>query len=194
MPHGGQEAGWYALHAAVASDPFVKHRLTTEDASLSYRQPRPGVLPPFEIYEQHAVVTRPQAPIEPAIPFGALSLVGYRLSAPTVRPGTSLEMETWWQVRMIPDRPLSLMLHIGAPDTPPVAVGDGLAVPVETWRPGDLLIQRHVLDIAADAQPGSYLASTGIYWLDTLERWPILDGPQQGATGVTLASIEIKER
>jgi len=67
---------------------------------------------------------------------------------------------------------------VGA-DGIPVAVGDGLGVPIEQWQAEDIIIQRHILSPAPDAPPGPYWLQTGAYWLDTLERWAI-EGPLPG--------------
>ena len=83
------------------------------------------------------------------------------------------------------------MLHLGAPGEAPIAVGDGLAVPTEMWRAGDVIIQRHVLQIPPGVAPGDATMTAGVYWLDTLERWPVTGGPQLGATEVGLASVTI---
>ncbi|MBN2005626.1 MAG: hypothetical protein JXA21_19870, partial [Anaerolineae bacterium] len=61
------------------------------------------------------------------------------------------------------------------PDGAGVAVGDGLGFPVEQWRPGDVIVQRHVLSIPPDVPAGTYTLTTGAYWLDTMERWAFRD-------------------
>ncbi|MBN1889216.1 MAG: glycosyltransferase family 39 protein [Thermoflexales bacterium] len=105
---------------------------------------------------------------------GPLILEGYTLSASKARPGESLEMVTLWRVTANPARPLSLMAHLLDAAGHPVAVGDGLGVPVEFWQPGDLIAQRHKLSLPPDTAPGSYRLQTGAYWLDTLERQAVM--------------------
>jgi hypothetical protein len=63
------------------------------------------------------------------------------------------------------------MLHLVGVDSVPMAVGDGLGVPIDQWRAGDVLVQRHRLLIPEGALPGNYQLQTGAYWLDTMERW-----------------------
>ncbi|HNT78128.1 MAG TPA: phospholipid carrier-dependent glycosyltransferase [Anaerolineae bacterium] len=96
---------------------------------------------------------------------GPLDFVGYN----TQRGG---QLWTYWRVHEIPSRPLSLMAHRLAPDGTTI-VGDGLSFPIEQWRPGDLIVQRHDLDLPAD---GAATIQIGGYWLDTLERWRTLEG------------------
>jgi hypothetical protein len=57
---------------------------------------------------------------------------------------------------------------------------------------GDLLVQRHTLDLPVDAPAGPYTPYTGVYWLDTLERWPVIDGPQAGADAIALPPVDVR--
>jgi hypothetical protein len=92
-----------------------------------------------------------------------------------------VELRTFWQVKEVPARPLSLMGHLLGADGTPVAVADGMGFPVDQWQPGDLILQRHRLPLPADAPPGEYTLATGAYWLDTMERWGIMvDGKPAG--------------
>lgn len=107
---------------------------------------------------------------------GPLSLLGYELDAIRIEPGQSVELSVFWQVCDVPRRLLSLMAHLIGPDGADVAVGDGLGIPIEQWRPGDVIVQRHILAVPPDAHPGSYSILIGAYWLDTIERWSIREG------------------
>jgi hypothetical protein len=192
-PGDGAAPGWYALHAAAVEraaeeDAFLAARLAP--ARRSYTQRRAGRLPPFALYEQPAGPMRPEA--QPPQPFdlGALAWVGYSVT-PAPRRGRSVEFATWWRVDAVPDRPLSLLLHLVGPGGSPTLVGDGLAIPPTAWRVGDLLVQRHTLDLPVDAPAGPYTPYTGVYWLDTLERWPVTDGPQAGANAIALPPVDV---
>jgi hypothetical protein len=44
---------------------------------------------------------------------------------------------------------------------------------------GDLFLQRHLFLLPAEAPAGVYTLYTGAYWLDSLERWPVV---QDGET------------
>jgi hypothetical protein len=81
-----------------------------------------------------------------------------------------VDVITYWRVLAQPSRPLSLMLHLSTTDGTPIAVGDGLGAPFDQWQPGDVIVQRHTLEIPADAPVGQYELHTGAYWLDTLSR------------------------
>jgi 4-amino-4-deoxy-L-arabinose transferase-like glycosyltransferase len=192
LPSGGREAGWYVVHDAASTTGFVDTMVARSGASLSYKQRQPGRLPPFSIALQPAGVPAPDTSLPQAVRFGAISLIGYKLEAPSAKQGETVEIATWWRVEAAPGRPLSLMLHLGSPDAPPIAVGDGLAVPVDTWQTGDILIQRHTLEVPTNTVPDDYAVVAGAYWLDTLERLPVADGAEVGATSARLATVEIR--
>jgi 4-amino-4-deoxy-L-arabinose transferase-like glycosyltransferase len=181
-PTGGREPGWYAFFrdTVLGSDDFLRRYLLS--ARLSYEQRRTGILPPFAIYEQPARILRPRFSADRGIQIGKMTLLGYEALGPfPYRPGQTVEIETWWRVEEVPARPLSIMMHLVAPGGNPVIVSDGLAVPVDQWRPGDIIVQRHRLPIPTDAPTGEYQPFTGVYWLDTMERWPVeIDGKPAG--------------
>jgi hypothetical protein len=118
----------------------------------------------------------PSVPAELS-PEGPLTFLGHAQVETMVRPGQTLDLMTYWQVNEIPARPLSLMAHLVAWDGTAVAVGDGLGFPIEQWREGDLIVQRHRWLLPESLVPGTHLViHAGAYWLDTLERWPVEDG------------------
>lgn len=181
-PTGDRDPGWFAFfrQTVLADDPFIHRRLAS--ARLSFEQRRTGALPPFAIYEQSAGTMPPRFAPESSIRVGMLTFLGEDSLGPfPVQPGTTVEIETWWRVEAVPARPLSIMMHLVGPGGQPVIVSDGLAVPVDQWRPGDIIVQRHPLFIPEDAPSGEYRPFTGIYWLDTMERWGVeIDGQLAG--------------
>jgi hypothetical protein len=191
-PGGGETDGWYALFRDTAhgDDEFIRRRLTA--ARLSYEQHQPGALPPFAIYEQETPPALPAYTPDSPVRVGHLTFLSYASdSALPARPGQTVEMETWWRVDSLPERPPSIMMHLTGPGGTPVVVGDGLGVPVEQWQVGDVIVQRHRLTIPADAPPGEYIPTTGVYWLDTLERWRVeVDGEPAGGE-LVLPSLTI---
>ncbi|MBN1179631.1 MAG: glycosyltransferase family 39 protein [Anaerolineae bacterium] len=102
---------------------------------------------------------------------GPLVLTHYRFDAAGLGPGGTAHLWAVWQVADVPTRPLSLMAHLVGADGLPVAVGDGLGVPPDQMRVGDVIVQRHVFALPADLAPGAYTFHVGAYWLDSLERW-----------------------
>jgi hypothetical protein len=67
------------------------------------------------------------------------------------------------------------MLHLVSPDGSH-RVADGLGVPVDQWEAGDIIVQRHRIELPAGAPKGQYPLQAGAYWLDTLQRWPVAAG------------------
>jgi len=108
---------------------------------------------------------------------GPLDFLGYTL----IQQVDGVELQTFWEVKEVPARPLSLMGHLLGADGTLVAIADGMGFPVDQWQPGDLILQQHRLPLPADAPPGEYTLATGAYWLDTMERWGIMvDGKPAG--------------
>jgi len=198
-PDGGLSPGWYAVFRGSETDTdFV--RAHASRARLTYEQHRPGSLPSFSLYEwspksvawlmdgvqigpvivasaewlpdrawaEGAVVT---APLSLS---GPLEFLGYRLEKSAVRAGETLDLWSYWAVTDVPTRPLSLMAHLVDGAGRPIAIGDGLGVQIENWQVGDVIIQRHPLTLPLDIPAGDYALCTGAYWLDPMERWPII--------------------
>lgn len=193
LPEGGRTPGWYAIHGALHNDPFMLDHIQQLGATLRYQQSAPAKLAPFDLYWQQQGAISPQVALDIPVGYDGLTLLGHSQVLSTTQPGETLEIETWWRVEITPARPLSLMLHLGMSSAPPISVGDGLAVPVEQWRAGDQVIQHHSLQVPDDAETGDYIVTTGVYWLDSLERWTITSGDHTGSDAVTLASIEITQ-
>jgi len=178
-PNGGESPGWYALclDTARSDDPFIQAHLA--ESTPGYEQREARALPPFAIYEQVSPPATPRFTPDTATRIGYLTFLGYTgVDSLPIEPGRTVEIETWWRVGSLPKRPLSIMLHLVGPGGA-VITGDGLGVPIENWQIGDVIVQRHVLPLPADAPPGEYTPTTGVYWLDTMERWKV-EGEQAG--------------
>jgi hypothetical protein len=107
---------------------------------------------------------------------GPLAFLGYQVNENGVHSGETLELRTFWEVKEVPERPLSLMAHLIGPDGVPIAVGDGLGVSADQWQRGDMIVQRHRLVVPDGTLAGEYQLETGGYWLDTMERWSVYLG------------------
>ncbi len=198
FPDGGATVGWYA-RATPGIDrlrwpgeserlewwPEWVRQLPLSALRLSYVQPTPGELPAFAVWEWDGAPVTP--PVAAEVTLGdTLVFLGY--SAPvTAKPGETADVITYWRILAQPARPLSLMLHLNGADGIPIAVGDGLGVPVDQWRAGDIIVQRHALTIPPNTAPGDYWLVGGAYWLDDMIH---LDAG--GRTGIPLVSVEIR--
>jgi hypothetical protein len=192
VPGGGQSPGWYALFrdTALSEDAFIDTHL--ESAKLSFEQKQSRALPPFVIYEVTSLPAEPAHPSPMPLQVGDLTFLGHTVQDQTSEDGNrSIEVWTYWRVDGLPERPLSLMLHLIGPGGAPTAVGDGLGVPVENWQVGDVLVQRHRLDVPSEAPTGDYALFTGAYWLDTLERWPVVQGEQNVGDQIALPPLRV---
>ena len=194
--------GHYVLHGALLRDalpvrlryrtpqaraPFVASHL--EQAEIVYRQTRYGASPAFALYR---AATRPDPPATeriwaapagtppPALDATRLHPAPVALDGPLTFLGVqvgkkadALEVETWWRVEEgAVDRPLSIMAHLLDGNGQSLAVADGLGVPPEQWRAGDVIVQRHTFPPSAGNE--GYLR-TGAYWLDDGQRWTVRD-------------------
>jgi len=209
-----QGAGWYVLSSDVSSrsDRFITLHLAR--SHLVYEQKSFELITPFRVHEwmsSEAVgldriqvgIAAPsewpptQAEAEgsklsaPLLLEGGLEWLGYRLGTSQGRAGQTVELETRWRVNQLPEQPLSLMAHLLAPDGHPVSVGDGLGVPIEDWRVGDTIVQRHVFEIPPDTPPGTYWVQIGAYTLTDLHRLAIISGAQPAADRIVLTRWEV---
>jgi hypothetical protein len=101
---------------------------------------------------------------------GPLTFLGTR----QVANQGGLEVTTWWRVDAVPPpRSISVMAHLLTAQGEVVGVADGMGVPVESWREGDLLVQRHRFETGASSEGAELWLRTGVYWLDSGERWPV---------------------
>jgi len=217
-PDGGESVGWYALHreTVTSSDPFVARQSSL--ARLSFEQRAPRDTPPLTIFEWASTPTQlvpasvetawvapaewsPQQVMDEGTPVAARSAAPVRLDGPlaflgyeTLSTGEALTLLTWWQVEegeAPPPRPFSLMGHLLDAQGQPIAVGDGLGVPLDQLRAGDVLVQRHELTSPKDVAPGTYWLQTGVYWLDTLERWPVRVAGIAAGDRIVLTPLEV---
>ncbi|MEA3341993.1 MAG: hypothetical protein U9R15_18675, partial [Chloroflexota bacterium] len=120
-PGGAESPGWYSLYrdTAHSDDAFIQKRLA--GSALSYEQRWSGESPPFAIYEQNSPPAYPRFAPDAPIRIGHLTFLGYTGADHfPVEPGQTIEAETWWRVDSLPERPLSIMLHLAGPGGNPV--------------------------------------------------------------------------
>lgn len=99
---------------------------------------------------------------------GPLTFLGARARSAT----GGLEVETWWQVTDGPiTRPLSIMGHLLTGAGEVIGQDDGLGVSPVLWQPGDIIVQRHRFPLPPAGE--ELWLRTGVYWLDTMEQWPV---------------------
>jgi hypothetical protein len=204
--------GWYVLQdrPEQAGEMRETH---TRWARLAYAQNRSTVVPPFQVYEWFG-----QRPLEglstaqlyaapSAWPPGQVEREGVTV-APPVRVGDELEflgyvvhdnqapasritVETYWRVLQVPAEPVSLMAHLLDSTGIPIAVGDGLGVPLNQWRTGDIIVQLHTFDIPPGTPPGSVWLQFGAYRLADLTRFSVWQGQSRVGDRLVAGQIDV---
>jgi len=176
------------LSEPKAEDPFVARRL--EALAISYRQWDYRERPAFLLYESTAEtpsgVPRPRATYVdyagsvptslsetvglPVALEGPLTLLGVQ----AYKEGSSLEIETWWQVTSPPSSvPFSVMAHLVRSDGATVGVADGFGVAPSDLMQGDIVVQSHVFT-PGEGTEGLWF-QTGVYRSDTTQLWTTPD-------------------
>jgi hypothetical protein len=165
--------------------PAWVQQMSLDALHLSYVQPTPSDLPAFAVWEWSGSQVGPSLPAGEATFDETLTFLGYE-SPHAAQTGSTVDVLTYWRILTHPSRPLSLMLHLVNADGIPIAVGDGLGIPVDQWQRGDMIVQHHTLEIPADTPPGAYQVRSGAYWLDDMQRLK-----SSGNRDILLTSIEI---
>jgi hypothetical protein len=115
---------------------------------------------------------------------GRIALVGFELpSSQPVRAGDTLSITLMWQSRAELDANYTFFVHLAPlPDTPPIAQEDTQpcdnSYPTTWWSPGEAIEEYRRIALPANATPGQYTVTTGIYDWVTGRRLPMrsLDG------------------
>ena len=129
----------------------------------------------------------------PVVMTGPMQFEGFWLyeNKSAGRPSGQIVIFTAWRVMRGADVPLSIMGHLLDAQGRVVSGSDGLGVPIEVWQVGDTIVQKHVFR-TQDLAPGTYWIETGVYRLDTMERYRILQEGQAVGDRLLLSSIEVK--
>ena len=118
-------------------------------------------------------------PEERAVFDGRIVLAGFELPpGATARAGDTLPIALTWQSRAALDVNYTLFVHLAlTPDSPPLAQEDAQpcdnSYPTTWWTPGEIIEENRRIAIPANAPPGQYVMTTGIYDLATGKRLPI---------------------
>jgi len=137
----------------------------------------------FSVYQLDAIALRAEleqpsnhTALTLPVSFGDVSLVGYDL-APGVARGETLALVTRWRVMSQgTPQPVAIFAHLLDAEGKIVAQDDRLGYPHHGWQPGDLLVQAHHIAVPKDTPPGQYRLALGVYYQDTLTRWPVAGG------------------
>ena len=166
---------------------------------------QPNPYPDYRIFQvpAGATATAPQH-VTNAVFGGALRLLGYDLSATTVRAGETLTVTLYWQALQSPLPDYSMFVHMYLPggdagaagvSPQPAAQNDGApcgqSFPTPRWQTGEIVVDERALTVPADFQFGSAALGLGVYGWPSLERLPVA-GPVPLLTGDRVRLGEIK--
>ena len=104
------------------------------------------------------------------------------------------DIVTAWRVTAPPDGPRAIFVHLLAPDGQVAAQWDGLDLPVQGWREGDVMLQMASLDLPSNLPPGQYWLQTGVYNPATMERLRVWVDGAPIADRILLSPMEVTGR
>lgn len=106
---------------------------------------------------------------EDAVIGGLVRLTGYNVRPVAVEPGQQLLVDLYWQPLQQMAVNYSSFVHLRLPDGRRIAQSDhlpgGSFYPTSLWRPGELLLDQHRLQVPEDAPSGPYELVAGMYEL-----------------------------
>ena len=107
-------------------------------------------------------------------------LLGYALPEHTSHPGETIDLILWWQAQAAPLDGRSILVHLLDAKSEKVQQADGPPAggvrPTESWRRGEVILDRHQLTVPPDLDPGNYTLAIGMYRWPSLERLPLTAG------------------
>jgi 4-amino-4-deoxy-L-arabinose transferase-like glycosyltransferase len=152
----------FAPYTGATKPPFVFDQIYGPLTSLGQFD-RPG--PVVKIYKTSTrpIVQHPQQAL-----FGeALRLRGYSLGTTIMDAGDMLEVILYYQVLAPISQRYHSFVHLLTPHDLMIAQEDqmlgGTHSPSRVWAPGETIVDRHEVPVPADATPGEYSLSVGLY-------------------------------
>ena len=144
------------------------------------------LVPWFEIYAWQPRVAQASLPLTDPVDVGHIvAFVGHQLETPSVTPGGTVELLTFWRVLdpstsfasasrakqrtgcpstgAARDEELVFFTHVLDAAGQIAGQQDRLDVPRWNWSPGDLFLQLHRFSIDASLEPGLYPLEIGVY-------------------------------
>lgn len=122
-----------------------------------------------------------------------IELLGYTV----VRDGHQLQVTLHWRAQRAIPLDYSVFVHVVNANGEVVAQHDGqpggdVTIPTSSWRPGETILDRHVIDLPTDLPSGAYTLNVGVYYWQTLERLSVLENGAPVNNFVSLGTVEIK--
>jgi hypothetical protein len=135
----------------------------------------------LEISTQERLFELPRSPQYPLdlMVGDEIRLLGYDLPATEGAPGDEVPLTLYWACKETPETSYTVFVHLldpagavrGQQDAPPQK-GDA---PTSGWVPGQIVVDRYLIPVAAEAPAGSYRIEAGMYNPQGVVRLPITD-------------------
>jgi hypothetical protein len=120
-----------------------------------------------------------------------IALVGYTLETTMSETGESLPVTLFWEACGAASRPYTVFNHLVDGNGALGAQQDGWPVagqwPPTCWHDGDVIVDKHIIMLPDDLDPGSYRLLTGLYDATTGKRLLLVDGRD----AVEIGTLEI---
>lgn len=129
---------------------------------------------------------------------GRVALQGYTLQTEYARPGSILPVTLFWQAQNVLSLRYKVFVHLVAADGRVWSQADDFPdcgrSHANSWPPGTVTPDRHLLKLPPDIPPGTYTLLTGMYEPDLNLRLNYFDiaGNEQG-NSLTVGTVTIKE-
>ena len=126
-----------------------------------------------------------------------IKLLGYHVDGSSYQPGDTITATLYWLALQDMDQNYKVFVHLtDEQETRLVSQSDRWPVynfsPTTRWEPGEIIWDRHEIQIPPDEGPGTYRLSTGAYLLETMQNLAVLDedGNPQGIS-IPLTTIAV---
>lgn len=131
-----------------------------------------------------------------------MTLIGFaarRDEWPTSQAATVLETDLYWQAERAIDQDYTVFVHLYDAEGRLVASHDGHPVygflPTSQWLPGQIVRDRHDIQLPSDLPVGAYRLTAGLYNASTGQRLRLQNAPGAPATDMAeLITITLMER
>ncbi len=135
----------------------------------------------------------PEVPLDVDLD-GQVRLLGYTLACDS--QALTCNVQLHWQATAELGVDYTVFVHLVGEDGHVAGQHDGMPeggfFPTSAWEPGEIVIDEHRIDMAADTPPGDYQLLTGLYRLETGTRLPVLGpGGQPIGDSIVLTTITV---
>jgi len=175
-----------------AGKPLVAHRwpwlpLGGTDVRLGTVQ----ILPP-----EHGLTAPPPMQHKVSARLGdAIEVLGYDLSAATVKPGEPFEVTLYWRTNQVIDGNFKVTVQVLSAENEVLGQDDsvpaGWTRPTAGWQPGEVIVDAHTLTFEPNTPPGEYRLITALYDPVSGVRLPVLQAGER-RDHVVLGTLQVE--